>query len=200
TFLKSRDLAGVLHHYATDRATGLTWDGARETYPGREETSWRWDGRRGAEAVRERYEHLLARMPAIERAELRIDRVAWRSPAADGYPTTARLIVRGTCASGSRCQLEEYLAWRIQQRDGHWVITAEEVTGRTLVERRTPAFQTVTERAGIRNVHTNASSPPFQLFGGDDSPIRTPSGSAVADFDRDGCEDVFLAGSPDAAL
>jgi hypothetical protein len=200
TFLKSRDLTGVLHHYATERGTGLTWDGAHAVYPGRPETTWRWDGSRGSETIRQRYERLLARMPAIERAELRIDRIAWRSPAADGYPATARLIVRGTCDDGQRCQLEEALAWHIQQRDGHWFITAEDVTARTLVERRTPAFETITDRAGIRNVHTNASSPPFRLFGGDDSPIRTPSGSAVADFDRDGCEDVFLAGSPDAAL
>src|SRR3989442_1037200 len=33
-----------------------------------------------------------------------------------------------------------------------------------------------------------------------ESPVRASSGSAVADVDRDGCEDVFLAGSPDAAL
>jgi hypothetical protein len=200
TFLKGRDLAGVLHLYATETGSGLTWNGKREVYRGREETTLRWDGDPGAEPIRARYERLLEHVPAIERAELRIDRVAWRTPAPEGYPATARLIVRGTCADGSRCQLEQHLVWRIQQRDGHWVITAEEVTARTLVTRRTPAFQTVTEPAGMQNVHTNASSPPFRLFGGDDSPIRTPSGSAVADVDRDGCDDVFLAGSPHAAL
>jgi len=200
TFLKARDLTGVLHLYATASGSGLTWDGAHEVHPERGETMWRWDGPSGTEPIRSRYERLLERLSVIERAELRIDHIAWRTPAPDGYPTTARLIVRGTCADGARCQLEQHLAWRIQQRDTHWVITAEEVTGRTLVARRTPGFETVTERAGIQNVHTNASSPPFRLFGGDDSPIRTPSGSAVADVDRDGCDDVFLAGSPDAVL
>jgi hypothetical protein len=200
TFLKARDLSGVLHLYATETGSGLTWAGAQEVYPGRGETTLRWDGEPGAEPIRARYERLLAYMPVIERAELRIDRVGWRTPAPDGLPATARLIVRGTCADGARCQLEQHLVWRIQQRDGHWVITAEEVTARTLVERRTPGFETVTRRAGIRDVHTNASSPPFRLFGGDDSPIRTPSGSAVADFDRDGCDDVVLAGSPDTVL
>jgi hypothetical protein len=200
TFLKQRDLRGVLHLYATDTGTGLTWDGAQRVYPGRGETTLRWDGAPGAEPIRARYERLLERLPTIERAELRIDRVAWRQPAPDGYPATARLIVRGTCADGARCQLEQHLTWRIQQRGNHWVITAEDVTARTLVARDRPAFETITEASGIRNVHTNASSPPFRLFGGDDSPIRTPSGSATADVDRDGCDDVFLAGSPDAAL
>jgi hypothetical protein len=200
TFLKSRNMEGVLHHYAVAEGTGLTWDAARPVYPGRGESMVRWEGRQGPESIRVRYERLLELVPEIERAELRLDRVAWRTPGPDGYPATARLIVRGTCADGRRCQLEQQVAWRIHQRDGHWAITAEEVTARTLVARRRPAFEPVTERAGIVNVHTNASSPPFSLFGGDDSPIRTPSGSAVADFDRDGCEDVFLAGSPDAVL
>jgi hypothetical protein len=36
--------------------------------------------------------------------------------------------------------------------------------------------------------------------GGPDNPVHAPAGSAVGDYDRDGCPDVFLAGDPDAAL
>jgi hypothetical protein len=200
TFLKNRDLTGVLHLYATGEGTGLTWNDARAVYPGRDETMLRWEGRGGAESIRARYERLLALVPTIERAELRIDRVAWRTATADGYPATVRLIVRGRCDDGTHCQLEQHLAWHVAERGKRWVITTEDVTARTLVSRPSPGFETITDRAGIRNVHTNATSPPFSLFGGADSPIRTPSGSAVADVDRDGCEDVFLAGSPDAVL
>ena len=64
------------------------------------------------------------------------------------------------------------------------------------VVRRTPRFETVTDATGLRNVHTNASSPIFRL----DNPVRASSGSAVADVEGDGFEDFFLAGDPDAAL
>src|SRR5262249_59434453 len=66
-----------------------------------------------------------------------------------------------------------------------------------------PRFGPPPEPAGIANVHTNAPSPPFRLFGdggGGAPPVGNSGGSAGADVDRDGCEDLFLAGSPDAAL
>jgi len=199
-FLKARDMPGVLELYATDEGGGLGWDGMRPLHPGRLERSFVWEGRSVRESIRDRYARLLHALPSIERAELRIDRVAWRTPEPGGFPAVARLIVRGTCRDGQRCQLEQELAWRVAEHEGKWKITAEDVRRRTLVTRAAPGFETVTDAAGVANVHTNDTSPPFSLFGGADSPIRTPSGSAVGDFDRDGCEDIFLAGSPDAVL
>jgi len=67
--------------------------------------------------------------------------------------------------------------------------------------RRTPRFARVTEAAGIASVHTANGSPSFRLFGGGAAnPVGASSGVAIADVDGDGCEDVFLAGSPDAVL
>ena len=49
-------------------------------------------------------------------------------------------------------------------------------------------------------MHSERSVPAFQLFGGQDqSPVRASAGSAVADVDGDGCEDIFLSGG-EAAL
>jgi hypothetical protein len=45
-------------------------------------------------------------------------------------------------------------------------------------------------------VHTNAGSPVFRMVGG----TTSSAGSAVADVDDDGCEDLFLPGDPDATL
>src|SRR5207249_4577959 len=97
--------------------------------------------------------------------------------------------------------LEQAATLRIAQRDGGWRITREDVTARTLVTRRTPRFARVTDTAGIASVHTSDGSPPFRLFGGGAAnPVGASTGVAVADVDGDGCEDVFLAGSPDAVL
>jgi hypothetical protein len=201
SFLKARDLDAVVALYATDTGTGLTWDAPHPAYPGREEETLRWDGARGPEPIRERYRRLLALFPTIDKAELRIDRVAWREPSADGYPADVRLLVRGTRRDGAPAQLEQAAAVRVVQREGAWRITAEEVTARTVVAGRTPRFAVVTEKARIANVHTNDGSPVFRLFGGGaDNPVGHSSGVAVGDYDGDGCEDVFLAGHPDAAL
>src|SRR5207244_13328095 len=132
----------------------------------------------------------------IEKAELRIDRVAWRAAAADGHPARRRLIGRGTGADGGRAALEQAAPLRVAQRDGGWRITREDVTARTLVTRRTPRFARVTDAAGIASVHTSDGSPAFRLFGGGPAnPVGASSGVAVADVDGDGCEDVFRAGT-----
>src|SRR3989454_8510520 len=201
SFLESRDLDAVLGLYATATGGGLTFDRGHAVYPGCEEETRRWDGNRGPEPIRPRYERLLALFATIEKAELRIDRVACRAAAADGYPARVRLLVRGTRADGMRAALEQAATLRVAQRDGGWRITREDVTARTLVTRRTPRFARVTEAAGIASVHTSDGSPPFRLFGGGAAnPVGASSGVAIADVDGDGCEDVFLAGSPDAVL
>jgi hypothetical protein len=201
SYLRKRDLTALLELYATPAGGGVGWDGARAAYSGAEEDTRRWDGPPVVEAIGERYQRLLALLPAIEKAELRIDRVHWRAANADGYPTDARLLVRGLTGDGARAQLEQHLRWRIAQRDGRWLITHEEVVARVLVTRRTPQYALASGAAGIDNRHTNDASPTFRLFGGGaDNPGRSSSGSAVADVDGDGCEDVFLAGSPDIAL
>ena len=79
----------------------------------------------------------------------------------------------------------------LDQRDGHWVITGEEVTARELVSTRTPAFDVATEAAGVGDVHDIDGSPPFRLLGD----MGTSSGLAVGDVDCDGFEDVALLSS-----
>jgi len=200
-YVKSRDLDAILELYATATGSGLTWDRGHAVYPEHEEATRRWEGTRGPEPIRTRYVHLLALFATIEKAELRIDRVAWRTADADGYPARVRLLVRGTRADGMRAELVQAATLRVAQRDGRWRITREEVTARTLVTRRTPRFARATDAAGIASVHTSDGSPAFRLFGGGpDNPVGASSGVAVADVDGDGCEDVFLAGSPDAVL
>jgi len=197
SFVKSGDLDAILGLYATATGGGLVWDRGHAVYPAREEETRRWEGNRGPEPIRVRYERLLALFATIDKAELRIDRVAWRAADADGYPARVRLLVRGTRADGMRAELEQAATLRVAQRDGRWRITREDVTARTLVTRRTPRFARVTEAAGIASVHTSDGSPAFRLFGGGpDNPVGASSGVAVADTDGDGCEDVFLAGAP----
>ncbi len=198
--IKARNLDGILENYATDVGTGLGWDGATPVYTQAEEETLRWQGPSTSESIAERYRRLLDLFRTVDKAEVRIDRVAWTAADAGGFPATARMIVRGIRADGARVQLEQQLGLHVAERGGHWRITAEDVVARRLVARAVPRFVAATEAAGIANVHTNATSPPYHLFGGTESPVRASSGSAVADVDRDGCEDVFLAGSPDAVL
>jgi hypothetical protein len=200
TFVRQRDLDAVLGLYATDAGGGLTWEGSRDAYPGREERLVRWEGTHGAEPIRERWRRLFELLPTIEKAELRIGRVGWRAGDARGLPADVHLLVRGTCADGARCQLDQHMLLRVRPEGTQWRIAAEDVTARELVSRADPRFTLATEAAGIANVHDSGPSPAFQLFGGQDqNPVRASSGSAVADVDGDGCEDLFLAGG-DAVL
>src|SRR5439155_16161148 len=59
-FLKSRDLDAVLALYATATGGGLICDRGHAVYPEREEGMRRWEGNRGPEPIRTRYERLLA--------------------------------------------------------------------------------------------------------------------------------------------
>jgi hypothetical protein len=200
--LRARKLEAVLDLYATTTGTGLAWDAARPADVAGEEETSRWQGASAVEPIRTRYARLLALFSKIEKAELRIDRVYWRDATGGEIPATARLIVRGERADGTRAQLQQSLRWRLVATGGRWQITAEEVVARELVARRTPRFAEVTGAAGIQNTHTNAGSPVFQLFGdgSEGQPVGNSSGAAAADVDGDGCEDLFLAGSPAAAL
>jgi hypothetical protein len=115
SFLRARDLEALLGLYATDTGTGLTWDGARPVHPGREEETLRWEGARGPEPIRERYRRLLDLLPALARAELRIDRVGWRASDADGYPAAAR----SSCAArADGAAASSSSRWRSAWRSG----------------------------------------------------------------------------------
>ena len=195
-YVKNHDLGAVLELYATETGTGLRWDDGRRAHVGRDEELVRWEGGGGDEPIRVRYQRLLALLPRVERAELRIHRVDWRHPDPDGYPAEVRVVVRGWCADGARCQVDQRAELRIVQRDGHWRITREAIRSRELVVRREPRYEVVTEQAGIDSVHTNALSPIFLLV----QDAMGSSGSAVADVDGDGWEDLFLAGHPGAVL
>jgi hypothetical protein len=196
SFLKQRNLEAVLELYATGVGTGLTWEHALPVYPALGEETLRWSGPAGTEAIRDRYARLLDLFPRIDRADLRIHAVEWGHPDADGYEAHVRLIVRGTRADGAACQLEQRATLHVQEESGRWRITREEVTARESVASRRPRFAVATRAAGIDNVHSNAGSPVFRLIG----TLTNSSGSAVADVDGDGWEDLFLAGTPGAVL
>src|SRR5207249_853646 len=112
------------------------------------------------------------------------------------YPATVRLLVRGTRADGAACQLVQRMLLRVAQQGGAWRITAEEVLGRETVASTRGRYRLATADARIQNVHSNEGSPIFRIAG----TLTNASGSAVADVDGDGWEDVFLAGAPNAAL
>ena len=197
TYLRQRRLDDILALYATDVGSGLTWEGEKRVYPAFSEEMLRWGGRRGEESIRTRYEHLLALFPKIDKAEFRIHRIDWRHPEADGYPAWVRLIIRGTRADGAASQLDQHAELRVKQIEGAgWRITREEITARESVASAFPRYTLATASAGIDNVHTNANSPVFRLVG----TLTNASGSAVADVDQDGWEDIFLVGSPTVAL
>ena len=201
--IRTRDLGAILTFYATDTGGGLRWNGPRTTDGTHEEETLHWEPPGGTEPIQARYRGLLDLFTTIDKAEIRIDQVYWTHPDASGLPAELHWVVRGMAADGTRTQLEQRAIVRLAPHDGQWRIAREDVTARHVVRRHDPRFVVATESAGIANVHTNATSPPFRLFGdggGGAPPVGNSGGSAVADVDRDGCEDLFLAGSPDAAL
>ncbi len=195
-FVKERALDEILGVYAVEVGSGLAWEDPEVVNRGREEQMLRWTKPGREEAIRDRYRKLLDLFPSVTNAQLRIHRVYWERENTDGYPADVRLIVRGRSAVGSLAQLDQRMRIRVGKGSGEWRITGEEVVSREMVVRDSARFEKVTPEAGIDNVHTNDSSPRFRLVGS----IQTSSGSAAADVDGDGCEDLFLAGSPDAAL
>jgi hypothetical protein len=186
--IKAKDLDAVLAVYATETGSGLTWNGPAAVGDGFAERRARWTGPSGAEPLRARYEHLFATFATIERAEVRIHRVHWDARDGNGYPADARLLVRGITPDGTRAMLDQRARIWLDQRDGQWKITAEEITARELVSTRNPAFDVATDAAHLQDVHDVDGSPPFKLLGD----MGASSGLAVADFDCDGFEDVAL--------
>ena len=195
-YIKARDLAQIVSLYATESGSGLSWDGARPVYAQQEEEMLRWGGASGAERIGDRYQRLLDLFPTVDKAELRIHRIYFEREDERGYPADVRMIVRGTRTDGSAAQLDQRMHVHIALRGKNWRITQEEVVARELVARRQPRFVRATEEAGITDVHTNAGSPVFRMVGG----TTSTAGSAVADVDGDGCEDLFLPGRPNATL
>ena len=189
--IKAKDLDAVLAIYVVDSGSGLTWNEPADVSQGFAEQRLRWTGPGGDEALRTRYEQLFATFDTIERAEVRIHRVYWDQREARGFPTDVRLLVRGRGPDGSRRMLDQRAKVWLDQRDGRWVLTGEQVTARELVSIQTPAFDVATETSGLRDVHDIDGSPPFRLLGD----MGTSSGVAVGDVDCDGLEDVALLSS-----
>jgi hypothetical protein len=99
-------------------------------------------------------------IPEILSAELRINRVDWRSASPLGHRATIRLIVRGRGPSGALQQLEQNATLRVRFFDPFWKITEEENTTRALVTLETLRFEWLNEAIGISSVHANEHSPP----------------------------------------
>ncbi len=189
--IKAKDMDAVLALYAVDAGTGLTWSEPIDVSQGFAEQRLRWTGPPGAEPLRARYERLFATFALIERVEVRIHRIDWDQHGPSGYPADVRLLVRGRGPDGARCMLDQRARVWLDQRDGRWVLTGEEITARELVSTQAPAFDVATDAAGLGDVHDIEGSPPFRLLGD----MGTSSGLAVADVDCDGFEDVALLSS-----
>ncbi len=195
--LKAGNIDTLLRFYAVEEGTGITWEHPRSVAQAEGETTTEWAGPPGTETIRARYEALLSHFSEIERAELRLGRLDWRNPGPLGHPVTVHVVVRGKGPDGRLRQLEQHANVIVRFFDPFWEITAEEVIRRTMVETDDPAFTFETEAAGLGDVHANAESPPFRLFGDhEDNPVRQASGAAAADANGDGCEDLVLSGSP----
>ena len=189
--ITAKDMDAVLSAYSVETGTGLIWNDPIDVSAGFAEQRARWTGPTGSEPLRVRYEHIFATFDTVERAEVRIHRVHWDEPGPDGYPADVRLLVRGRGPDGSRRMLDQHASVWLDQRDGRWVLTGEEITARELVTTQSPAFDVATDTAGLHDVHDIDGSPPFRLLGD----MGTSSGLAVADFDCDGFEDIALLSS-----
>ena len=190
--IKAKDLEAILQVYATETGTGLPWTPPVEVRDDFSERRLRWQGPPGAESIRARYQSLLALFETVEKADLRIHHVYWHQRSDRGYPADVHLIVRGLGPGGEHRMLEQWARVWIDQRGTQWVLKGEEVRGRELVETASPSFAVATDRAGVHDLHDTEGAPVFRLIGG----TTVSSGSAVADVDCDGLEDLgLLSGS-----
>jgi hypothetical protein len=194
--IKAKNIEAILEVYATDTGTGLSWNEPVPVPGDVGEHRFRWQGPAASEPIRHRYERLLGLFAAVERAEVRIHRIYWDQRGPLGYPGDIRFLVRGVSPQGAHQMLDQWARVSIDQQRGKWVLTAEEITSRELVEASQPRFQVATEAAGIRDVHDASASPIFRLIGN----MEAASGAAVADYDCDGFEDLALLSTSHIAL
>jgi hypothetical protein len=189
--IKAKDVEAVRNVYATEVGTGITWNDPSEVGEDFVERRVHWGGTPGEEQIAERYRQLFDLFATIEKAEVRINRIYWDRKDAAGYPARVRLLVRGVGPQGDRRTLDQQSELRIDQRDGRWVITSEQILWREMVSSGTPQFEVATQEAGVNDVQETENSPLFKLIGD----VGVSSGVAVADFDCDGREDFALASS-----
>jgi hypothetical protein len=185
--VEARDLGAILRLYAAESGGGLAWLEPDEVEDEFHERRLRWRTE-GDETLRHRYASLLAWFPVVEDADLRIHRVFWNDRDARGYPAEVRFLVRGAGPDGQRRMLTQRAVMHLDRREGTWVVTAERVTERVLVETPAASFELANAAAGVEDVHDVTGSPVFRLIGD----LRLASGSAVADVDCDGREDLAL--------
>jgi hypothetical protein len=194
--IKQRDLDAVVALYATENGTGLSWSETVTPEPLGSAQRMRWTGPPASEPIRVRYAALLAQFDTIERAEGRVRRVHWDQRTPEGYPADVRLLIRGTGPDGTLRIVDQYSRMTIDQRGSAWVITSDEVIAREVITTGQPAFEVATSAAGLDDVHDTAGSPVFRLLGD----LAASSGTAVADFDCDGFEDIALFSTDRLAL
>lgn len=185
--IKSRDVDTILRNYDLEVGDGITWTSPVDVSGDFQERRTRWETD-GTESIRERYERLVGLFSEIEKAEVRIHRIHWDESNQDGYPTEARFVIRGTGPKGESRFLEQEALLHIDRRGGEWVVTRETIEAREMLDSTRPRFAVATEMAGLSDVHDLSGSPRFRLIG----EMAASSGSAVADFDCDGYEDLAL--------
>lgn len=192
----AKHLEAVLEAYATDIGTGLTWKDPDELPDLFAERRFRWNRNRGQERIRERYEHLFRVFDIVERAEVRIHRIYWDHRDGAGFPADVHVIVRGFSPTGDLSMLDQWTRIRLDERNGAWRITEEEVLWRELLRSTKPRFEPVTEKAALVDIHDTEGSPRFRLVGD----TFVSSGSAVADINCDGLQDIALLSASRLAL
>ncbi len=185
--IKSRDVDTILRNYDLADGDGILWSPPVDISGDFSEKRVRWE-QTGSESIRHRYDELLALFAEIDKAEVRIHRIHWNQKTADGYPAEVRFVLRGTGPAGESRFLEQKARLHIDHRGGEWVVTGETIKSREMIESAQPRFAVATEMAGLTDVHDLSGSPRFRLIG----EMAAASGSAVADFDCDGFEDLAL--------
>lgn len=194
--IKSKDLDAILGYYGVGTVEGPAWDRASEVSERFDEVRYRWPRDNQTLPLRQHYRSLLENFETIERAEVRIHRVYWEDPDADGIPATLRLLVRGRAVDGRRRVLDQHARVWLRQTPAGWLIQREQVTARELIESDRPHFEVATEAAGLNDVHDASASPVFRIIGD----WVAASGSAVADYDCDGWEDIALLSTTHVTL
>ena len=185
---EAAELDGVVAYYATDSGDGLRWSSQRNVVDSFSEERILWEGKHGEESIRDRYAKTLALFERIDRAELRIHYIDWSHDDDLGFPAQVRLLLRGQSPEGRQQVFDQRSDIRVLKKDNSWLISAETVKSRELISSSSSQFQAITKQAGLNIPHDISESPKFRLIGD----VGASSGSAVADFNCDGLEDIAL--------